>query len=375
MIGRRLLGCVAALAVAACASPCTSQIAAQTETEAATAELVEPAARTPAAIVAALAKAAIKPRSAPVPLIFDTDMGNDVDDALALGVIHALQSRGECRLLAVTASKDDELSAPFIDVVNTFYGRGEIPIGVVRDGVKTGPSKYTALADVRDGAALRYPHDLANAAGAPDAVAVLRRTLAAAEDESVVIVQVGFFTNLARLLASPPDGESPLSGFELIRQKVRQLSVMAGDFSPGGPQPEFNVKLDVPSAQAVVDGWPTPIVFSGVEIGVALPFPAASIEQDFSYAAHHPLAEAYWLYEPPPHQRPTWDLTSVLQAVRSTRAYFDLSPPGRVSVTNDALTRFAPAADGLHRYLVLRTEQRDRTLEALGQLASQPPPG
>src|SRR5262245_42689099 len=30
----------------------------------------------------------------PIPLIFDTDIGNDVDDALALGVIHALVSRG-----------------------------------------------------------------------------------------------------------------------------------------------------------------------------------------------------------------------------------------------------------------------------------------
>ena len=38
----------------------------------------------------------------PVPLIFDTDMGNDVDDALALGLIHAFQRRGDCRLIAVT---------------------------------------------------------------------------------------------------------------------------------------------------------------------------------------------------------------------------------------------------------------------------------
>src|SRR5213079_580140 len=47
-----------------------------------------------------------------VRLIFDTDMGNDIDDALALGVIHALESRGECRLLAVTLSKDNDFAAP-----------------------------------------------------------------------------------------------------------------------------------------------------------------------------------------------------------------------------------------------------------------------
>ena len=32
----------------------------------------------------------------PVKIIFDTDVGNDVDDVLALSVLHALQSRGEC---------------------------------------------------------------------------------------------------------------------------------------------------------------------------------------------------------------------------------------------------------------------------------------
>src|SRR5687767_3088975 len=70
----------------------------------------------------------------PVRLIFDTDMGNDIDDALALGVIHALQSRGECELLAVTITKDNKWAAPFVDAVNTFYGRANIPIGMVRDG-------------------------------------------------------------------------------------------------------------------------------------------------------------------------------------------------------------------------------------------------
>ena len=65
----------------------------------------------------------------PVRLILDTDMGNDVDDALALAIIHALQNRGEVQLLAVTITKDNRDAAPFIDLVNTFYGRPDIPIG------------------------------------------------------------------------------------------------------------------------------------------------------------------------------------------------------------------------------------------------------
>src|SRR5215470_17011571 len=70
----------------------------------------------------------------PIPVIFDTDIGNDVDDALALAMLHALESRGEARLLAVTITKDNRYAAPYIDLVNTFYGRPDIPVGMVRNG-------------------------------------------------------------------------------------------------------------------------------------------------------------------------------------------------------------------------------------------------
>ena len=73
----------------------------------------------------------------PVRLIFDTDIGNDVDDALALAVIHALQSRGEAQLLAVSITKDSKSAAPFIDLVDTFYKRPNIPIGMVKGGKTT----------------------------------------------------------------------------------------------------------------------------------------------------------------------------------------------------------------------------------------------
>ena len=121
----------------------------------------------------------------PVRLIFDTDIGNDVDDALALGVIHALASRGECELLAVTITKDHQLSAPFADAVNTFYGRGDIPIGAVRNGPTPEPSKFTVLATQRDNGRLRYPHDLMSGADAPEATELLREVLARQPDRTL----------------------------------------------------------------------------------------------------------------------------------------------------------------------------------------------
>ncbi|MDA0589157.1 MAG: nucleoside hydrolase [Planctomycetota bacterium] len=314
-------------------------------------------------------------RAQPVPLIFDTDIGNDVDDALALGMIHSLQSRGECELLAVTITKDHDECAPYVDAVNTFYGRGNIPIGVVRNGVTPEQSKFTVLAGKKDGDTLRYPRDLASGKDAPEAVALLRKSLAAAKDHSVAIAQVGFSTNLARLLDSPPDDISPLNGLDLAKQKVKLLSVMAGAFAPIGGKPhyEYNVVKDIPAAQSLAQRWPTAIIFSGFEIGLAIPYPAVSIERDYRYVKHHPLAESYYLYNPPPHNRPTWDLTSVLYAVRPDRGYFNLSPAGNVTVDDKGLTTFEANENGLHRYLIATPDQRVRVTEAQVQLSSQPP--
>ncbi len=315
-------------------------------------------------------------RAAPVPIIFDTDIGNDVDDVLALGMIHSLETRGACKLLAVTLTIDHPKAAAFVDAVNTFYGRGEIPIGAVRNGVKNGEGRFLKLADATNDGKARYPHDLKSGADAPEAVALLRETLSKQADNSVAIAQVGFSTNLIRLLDSPPDAVSPLNGRDLVRSKVKVLSLMAGAFTNIGNDAhykEYNVTNDIPAAQKLAANWPTPIVWSGFEIGIAVPYPAVSVEQDYNYVAHHPLKESYYLYEPPPHARPTWDLTSVLYAVLPERDYFELSEPGTVTVEADGFTRFEAKAGGTHRYLKLNPVRAARVREALVQLSSQPP--
>lgn len=315
----------------------------------------------------------------PVPLIFDTDIGNDVDDVLALGMIHALEDRGDCKLLAVTITKDNPLAASFTDAVNTFYGRGNIPIGICKSGVTPQKGKFNVLAEKQDNGKLRYPHDLKDPKQMPSAVSVLRKALADAKDHSVAIAQVGFSTNLANLLKSPADAISPLNGSELVKQKVKLLSVMAGAFEkiPRNGKlvdhREYNVVKDIPAATSLANYWPTPIIWSGFEIGLSVPYPHTSIEEDYNYVDHHPLAEAYVLYNPPPHDRPTWDLTSVLYAVFPHRGYFDLSETGTVTVEKDGLTTFKPSDAGRHQYLKLNDLQRARLIEALVQLSSQPP--
>ncbi|MCC6588891.1 MAG: nucleoside hydrolase [Bryobacterales bacterium] len=315
-------------------------------------------------LFAVIVFAAVMALAQPVPLIFDTDMGNDIDDALALAVIHALESRGEAKLLAVTVTKDNPYAPVYCDLVNTFYKRGSIPVGMVKNGVTPKDANMIKVPVERKDAsgAYVYPRGLKSAKDAPDAVELLRKVLSAQADGSVVIVQVGFSTNLARLLEKDR---------ELVAKKVRLLSTMAGQFPTG--KPEYNVKTDLAAAKKLFSEWPTPIVASGYEIGEAIKYPAVSIEKDFRYVKWHPVTDAYRNYMKMPYDRQTWDLTAVLYAVRPDRGYFGVSQPGTIKVGDKGTTTLEASAGGRHRYLTVNEMQKVKTLEALVELASQPP--
>jgi inosine-uridine nucleoside N-ribohydrolase len=314
-------------------------------------------------LAALLILAAAAPASAATPLrvVFDTDMGNDVDDALALAMLHAFASRGEVELLAVTVSKDNPWAAEYVRMVDEYYGRGSIPVGIVHDGKTPEDGLYVRQVCELHG---RRPDKAAVSA----AVELLRKTLAAESDRAVTLIQVGFSTNLARLLESAPDRYSNLSGMELVKKKVRLLTVMAGNFA--APKPEYNVLTDVPAASKLFATWPTDIYFSGFEVGEAILFPAVSIEHDFP--ADNPVAEAYRVYQNMPYDRPTWDLTTVLFDLRPDRGYFDVSPPGNVAVSPEGATSFQPSPQGKRYFLSVNPTQAARVREACVWLASQP---
>ena len=289
------------------------------------------------------------------PVIFDTDMGNDIDDALALAMLHALSDRGECELIGVTLTNAHPAAVPYIRMINRFYGRGDLPVGAATKELKDGAGDGYMTAALRAMPA-------GNSSPAESAPALLRRLLSNAR-EKVVIVQTGFSANLAALLESP-------GGAALATEKVALVVALAGNFAGG--EPEYNVRIDVASAKAVFERWPTPIVFSGFEIGRDLLYPAASIERDFAYAHPHPIAESYRAYAKMPYDRPTWDLTAALEAVRPEHGYFGRSEPGSVLVESNGATRFVPG-QGDRRYLRLDPSKRAEILEVLALLSSQPP--
>jgi inosine-uridine nucleoside N-ribohydrolase len=250
----------------------------------------------------------------PVDVIFDTDMALDVDDVGALALLHALANRGECRILAVGVSESvrgyDGLWAPAMaDVIDRYYGRPEIPVGVYR-----GPhQEMREKGRYAEKTAKAFPHRLQSGSGAPAAYKLYRRVLAGRPDGSVVMISVGFLTNLEALLQSGPDELSPLDGVELVRKKVKHWSCMGGRFPSSGDGSEFNLAT-YPEATAYVLGrWPTPVTFSGGELGEKVLTGARLIKK---YGpARNPVSRAYLEYTGG-KDRMSWDQTAALFAVR-----------------------------------------------------------
>ena len=284
-------------------------------------------------------------------VIFETDIGNDVDDALALDMLYKYVEWGQVDLLAVMINKDAPAPAEYMDIMNTWYGHTDIPVGIVRDGSDDPWGQYAQkVVDLKneDGTPM-FARSRKSYDDLPDAHMLYRQILAKQPDASVVIATVGFSTNLARLLDTPADEYSPLTGKELVAKKVKLLSAMAGNISELEHH-EYNVVKDLPAAVKVFAEWPTEIVVSPFEVGRAIKYPGESIENDFTWAPKHPMVEAYKAYLPMPYDRPTWDLTSVLYAVEGD-SWFTMSEPGRIEITSEGSSVFTPCPDGNVRYM------------------------
>lgn len=309
-------------------------------------------------------------------IIFETDMGNDVDDALALDMFYKYLDKGAIKLLAISSNKQSKYSTEYIHLMNHWYGYPKIPFGKVIYGAdsENDAKKYAehvCLMKDNQGKPL-FKRPAFDYAAVPDAVQLYRETLAKQPDNSVTIVSVGFSTNIARLLQTEPDRYSPLPGKELVAKKVKLLSVMAGSFGEK-PIREYNVIKDIPAAKLVFEQWPTPIVFAPFEIGISVLYPAKSIENDFKWTTHHPVVEAYKNYLPMPYDRPTWDLLSLLYVVENDPKYFGSSGQGKVTVDDRGFTTFSPEANGNRSYLTVSKEQAGAILARFIELITAKP--
>ncbi len=312
----------------------------------------------------------------PVGIIFDSDMGSSIDDALALALLYGFDGKREVRVVSVSVSKSNLKAAAFCEAIGRFYagtvsgafsafGR-TLPVGLSTAGKlqEDTPMLVEPLSTKNADGTPVYDHGIRDLKDTAEPAALIRNAFTAQHDQNAIVVLAGPATNFVKLLDLP-------GVKELIARKVRLLCVVGGTF-PSGP-PEFNIKTDIAAAKKLFAEWPAPIVASGHEVGAALLFPAASIEKDFAWSPTHPVVDAYRAYKPMPYDAPTWDMTAVLYACRPEGGYFKLSAPGTISVLDDGSTQFSPSAEGKHRYLLVNPEQKERIIQTFIEIASAKP--
>lgn len=303
-------------------------------------------------------------------IIYDTDFGLDVDDVGALAMLHVLADRGEATILGVVSNVSDPYSPAAIDVINTYYGRPDIPVGLAEGGYYAEAYPYWRDPSPRyiKNLAETFPHDTsADPAEVPTAVAVYREVLAAQPDRSVTVVSVGFMQNMSALLASGPDVFSPLDGPALVRQKVKKLVIMGGAH-PGSSKDLYLAggrEMDASFAKDVLETWPTETVFNTGEVcgavtnGQTL---AKTTPED------NPVRASYTMFFGREGRgRTSWDLCSVLVSVRGLSGpegrYFDTLTDEHLTLSSQGVSRWV--APGNDRHVRLTRTMDRRVLQRL----------
>ena len=309
----------------------------------------------------------------PIKIIFDTDMGNDVDDVVALDMLYKYLDEGAIDLLGVISSKREGGSVKLIDAMNTLYGYPNIPVGIVKTYPEEGyvcEDKKLNYADYTV-SAHNYKHTITDWDAVEDGYKLIRKLLAAQPDKSVTFVTVGFSTNMARLLQSKGDEYSSLDGKMLMAQKAEKVVIMAGNFHER--KKEYNIYKDHYAAVRFVAECPVPMYFTDFALGKSVLYPYQTVENGFKYTENHPLVVAFNYYSKMPYNRPLWDPTAVLFAVEGHKGYASLSKSGYVTVDYASITDFTVDKQSNRYYYKFNDKQRAAMVRRIVELTMRTP--
>lgn len=256
-----------------------------------------------------------------VPFIFDSNIGFAADDAAALTLLHALQTKGEIRLIATGTTNPSRPSPAVLDIINTHHGRGDIPVGAWKGGKPADRTGYDSAL-----AASGLPHDLPAWDSLPTAAAAYARALESQPDSSVVMFCSGDVRNAWDLMRKSP---------ALAARKIRRLVLVGGQFPAGK---EFNFAASIARdtlpnmIRQVVEGWPGPIHFAGNQTGGDMACGACLA----TAATGGPLKRIYDMEIGSPNPiRPSTDLFGALYAVRGPQPLWDVVSGGTMAIADD----------------------------------------
>ncbi|HTU90802.1 MAG TPA: nucleoside hydrolase [Gemmataceae bacterium] len=174
-----------------------------------------------------------------IPIILDTDIGTDVDDAFALALVLAspeLDLRG-----VTTVGSEPRTRALMVCRFLTALGRREVPVAA-------GAAPQPAEEIEKQGGYANHPAVIFNRTAKPvkeTAVSFLYQQLKKRPGE-LTLLTIGPLTNIARLLHEHPDCKPWIKRIVMMAGSVR-----AGYNGKSPPQVEWNIKCDIKAAQTV----------------------------------------------------------------------------------------------------------------------------
>lgn len=294
----------------------------------------------------------------PVNIILDADFGSSTDDLFALMMLHRYVDEGRANLLGVICDREGEKNAEVADILNTYYGHPDTPIGLERNGVKNPRVfiPYNGIADLKDTQGKPLFARTHDSRTLPDGYKLYRRLLSKADDHSVVIVAIGFATTLSELFDSKADEHSPLSGIDLFVKKAKAVYIQAGRFQAGDSLCGYNMRAASRHSANFYNRFPknVELVFSPSNVGDGMDYPPRDVLTDLSSTELNPIKAAYTYYNCDTGQR-MWDTNCLVQAVEGDDGYL-LSPRGWATFIDrgeESLLLFREDAKGNARYQLL----------------------
>ncbi len=209
----------------------------------------------------------------PTKVILDTDIGSDIDDAVALAYLLANPA---CDLLGITTVTGDTVARASLASVLCKIARRKVPIFPGRRESLIIEQKQPAVPQAA--ALARWDHDT----HFPEAEAIdfLRRTIRANPGE-VVLLGIGPMSNIAALCAAD----------EEIPKLLKGLVLMCGNFLSAQPHAEWNALVD-PTATAIVYRAVPPYHRSiGLDVTTKVTMPADEVRQRFQASLLRPVLD------------------------------------------------------------------------------------
>ena len=261
-----------------------------------------------------------------VPVVIDTDIGADIDDAFALALAIASP---ELDIRGITTVGRGGVPDPFVQHISkerdedrawlvcrflTQVGLRNVPVAAGSDPQPKSPLDWQIQYR-------RHPASIYNRTLKPvkESAAELMARLAKDADGELTIIALGPLTNVARLIKDHPDAA----------KKIKRIVLMGGSIAvgyEGRPQPEpvWNIESDIPAAKAVFkSGLPLTVI----PLDVTATLKLEKKPREAIFAARTPLTwQVQNLYELWDRETPIlFDPVAVMAAVNeSTLAFNDL---------------------------------------------------